>query len=139
MYKKSFILGLAVLFALFILSSFTYANSEDVKNAITNVTDTMVDGTTRLVDDVRSGVGSAENGIENMLDMNNKDNTRTVENTNDDGLVQDTMDYTTTRTTADMETTNNSNLWVWAILAIAAVVIIGLVWYYGMQNTTHRD
>ena len=43
----------------------------------------------------------------------------------------------TTRTT---DTTNgtflgmSSNTWTWFVLAIVAIAIVGLVWYYAMQN-----
>lgn len=28
----------------------------------------------------------------------------------------------------------SANTWTWFVLAIAAIAIVGLVWYYAMQN-----
>ena len=134
MYKKSLILVSVIFFALCIFSSCTFA-TDNVKNAISNVTNTVVDGAARLGDDVRSGVGNMENGIENTLNMNNDENVTKVhtDTDNNDG-------YMATRTTADATTTNDtSTLWIWLIVAIAAIVIIGLVWYYGTQNNVHHS
>ena len=136
MYKKSLILVSVILFVLCICSSFVLATNE-VKNAVSNVTNTVVDGVNNLGSDVRDGIGNAENGIEGALDMNNGDNRNTT--TNNTGMTANN-DYATTRTAADATTNNNgtSNLWIWLIVGIAAIMIIGLVWYYGTQNRTHH-
>lgn len=138
MRKKCFILVSVILFVLFIFSSFVSATN-DVKNGVSNVTNTIVDGVNRLGSDVRSGIGNAENGIEDALNMDV--NNRNVDvNRGTDSNNGMTSDYTADRTAAGLTTTNNaSTLWVWIIVAIAAVVIIGLVWYYGTQSNTHND
>lgn len=136
MYKKSLILVSVILFVLCVCSSFVCATNE-VKNAVSNVTNTVVDGVNHLGSDVRNGVGAAENGIEGALDMNNGDNKNTTTNNN---RMTTTNDYAVTRTTTDAMTNNGtSNLWIWLIVGIAAIMIIGLVWYYGTQNRTHHD
>ena len=63
--------------------------------------------------------------IQKIIDTNNDANT---------GIAG--TDYTATRTTADLTgtPTNTATTWVWIILAVSAVVIIGLVWYYATQN-----
>lgn len=137
MHKKSFILVSAILFVLFILTSFVSANDE-VKNAVSNVTDTIIDGAERLGSDVRNGVGAAENAVEDTLDMDNQNNQDDIHI--DDDNMGTARDYTATRTATDNLTTNDTaTMWMWLILAIAAVVIIGLVWYYGVQNDRHDD
>ena len=69
--------------------------------------------------------------------MNNGDNKNTTTNNN---RMTTTNDYAVTRTTTDAMTNNGtSNLWIWLIVGIAAIMIIGLVWYYGTQNRTHHD
>lgn len=154
MYKKGFILVSVILFALCIFSSTVFA-TENAKNAVTNVTDTVIDGTANLANDVREGVGNVENGIEDALDMNGDNETTNVDGTTTENNTAENTDataingttraiddgaYTTTRTTADATTNadDSSNMWIWLIVAIASIVIIGLVWYYGAQNTTHR-
>ena len=150
MNKKSFILVSAILFVIFVCSSFVYATN-DVKNAVNGATNTVVDGVDRLGSDVRDGIGDAENGVEDALNMNDKSTDNPSHGDDNDRVTTDgadmvtTGDYTATRTTADATTnattsTNASSLWIWLIIAIAAIVIVGLVWYYGTQNSnTHHD
>ena len=142
MYKKSLIILSTILFVICICASSVFATdgktTQDVKNGVTSVTDTVIDGVSRMGADVRNGIGDAENNIENTFDMNNNNNN----NNNDDMFLNGANDgYTTTRTTADATTNNDTNnMWVWLIVAVAAIVIIGLVWYYGTKNnTTHHD
>lgn len=136
MYKKSLILISVVLFVLCIFSGFVNA-TDSAKEMITDAKNTVVDGAMQLGNDVRNGVGAVENGVENgvndVLNMdNNVNSTNTARKTNDG--------YTATRTATNSTNYNNSaTLWVWLIVAIAAIVIIGLVWYYGSQNRTHTD
>ena len=135
MYKKSLILVSVILFALFIFSGFVSA-TDNVKNGVSNVVNTVVNGVNTMGADVRNGIGSAENGIEDALKI---DGNQTNNNGNN-GTDTRNNGYTATRTSTNALTGNNtSTLWVWLIVAIAAIVIIGLVWYYGAQNTTHHD
>ena len=135
MYKKSLIILSTFIFVLCITAFSVFATdntADNIKNGVSSVTNTVVDGVNRMGSDVRNGVGSVENGIEDALTMDNK--------TTDMAAPGTTTDYTATRTTADVTTDNNTaNLWVWMIVAVAAIVIVGLVWYYGTRNTTHHD
>ncbi len=136
MHKKSLILVSVILFVLCIFSGFVSATDE-AKNAVSNVTNTVIDGANHLGSDVRNGVGNMENGIEDALDF---DKNGTTDMMNDNTKAGTSSDYTATRTTANGTNNNNtSTLWVWLIVAIAAIVIIGLVWYYGTQNRPHND
>lgn len=136
MYKKSLILVSVILFVLCIFSGFVSATDE-AKNAVSNVTNTVIDGANHLGSDVRNGVGNMENGIEDALDF---DKNGTTDMMNDNTKAGTSSDYTATRTTANGTNNNNaSTLWVWLTVAIAAIVIIGLVWYYGTQNRPHND
>jgi len=134
MKRKSFILFIA----LFVISLGTicFANNmgNDVKNAVNGATNTIVDGTQNLAEDVRSGIGTAENTVENGV--------RNIGNAVMDG-ANDVMnagnnDYTTTRTaTEDVSVINNTaaTTWTWIAIAIATLVIVGLVWYYASERT----
>ena len=136
MHKKSLILVSVILFVLCIFSGFVSATDE-AKNAVSNVTNTVIDGANHLGSDVRNGVGNMENGIEDALDF---DKNGTTDMMNDNTKAGTSSDYTATRTTANGTNNNNaSTLWVWLTVAIAAIVIIGLVWYYGTQNRPHND
>lgn len=131
MYKKTLALVSVFFLVLFIFSGFVFANN-DMKNGVSNAVNTVVDGVKDLGSDVRNGIGNAENGIEGALKMD--DETITNEN-----AKLDNDSYIATRTATSATTANNTaTLWVWIIVAIAAIVIIGLVWYYGAQNNTHN-
>ena len=70
---------------------------------------------------------SVENGIEGALTMDNM-NTTNMQTTSND--------YTATRTSSTTNATgmNTSTMWVWMIVAIAAIGIVGLVWFYASQH-----
>lgn len=126
--KRKTLIILSILFALLFISTISFANN-DIKNGVHSATDAVIDGASNLVNDARKGVGAIENTVENgAKDIGNAINR---DNTNS---------YTTTRTATTVTTTNgmNSTLWTWVILAVATVVIIGLIWYYASQNN-HVD
>ena len=146
MYKKTLIL-VSIIFCIICISTFSFA-TDAVKNAMNGATNTVMDGVNSLGSDVRTGVGNLENGIEGAInDMgdNGENNDNNTENNNDTENQTTTdnfdtrmtgTDYTATRTTADLTgtTANTATTWVWIILAVSAVVIVGLVWYYATQN-----
>ena len=127
MKRKTFII-LSILFAILFISTISFANN-DIKDGVHSATDAVIDGASNLVNDARKGVGAIENTVENGA----KDIGNAIHNDNTNG-------YTATRTATTGTTTNgmNSTLWTWVILAVAAVVIIGLIWYYASQNN-HVD
>lgn len=92
-----------------------------------------VEGTGNVIKDGASAVG---NGVKDLGDsMKNGVNTTTGAMTanNNDG---DTG-YTAVRTATDGTFMGmNGTTWTWFILAIAALAIIGVVWYYAMQNSS---
>lgn len=146
MLKKLYFLIL--LFIAFIIFTYNYVfaqNSiDDMKNTANNV---------------KNAVGNAENAVENTVkDVTNsvKNETNEMQNNaqndaqnNSNNYSQDTMlrnntsNYNATRTSS--ETNNglfgmNSTTWIWLILAIAAIGIISLVYYYsaGVTNNNHN-
>ena len=130
--KVSIILFIA--FCFLCVSNFCFATDNNmgnnIKNTVGSGVNTVVDGVGNLAEDARNGVGHIENGIENTFNMDNGDNR------NDNA-----GNYNATRT-AITDSGNNggmlgidtTTMWIWVILAIAAIVIVGLVWYYGSQN-----
>lgn len=126
--KRKTLIILSILFALLFISTISFANN-DIKDGVHSATDTVIDGASNLVNDARKGVGAIENTVENGA----KDIGNAMHHDNTNG-------YTATRTATTGTTTNgmNSTLWTWVILAVAAVVIIGLIWYYASQNN-HVD
>lgn len=126
--KRKTLIILSILFALLFISTISFANN-DIKDGVHSATDAVIDGASNLVNDARKGVGAIENTVENGA----KDIGNAMHHDNTNG-------YTATRTATTETTTNgmNSTLWTWVILAVAAVVIIGLIWYYASQNN-HVD
>ena len=134
MKRKSFILLIALIVISFCTVCFADDMGNNVKNTVNGATNTVVDGTQNLAEDVRDGIGNAENTIENGA--------RNIGNAIMDG-ANDVMnmgdnDYTTTRTGAeDISVINNTaaTTWTWIAVAIASLVIVGVVWYYSAQHT----
>ena len=126
--KRKTLIILSILFALLFISTISFANN-DIKDGVHSATDAVIDGASNLVNDARKGVGAIESTVENGA----KDISNAIHHDNTNG-------YTTTRTATTGTTTNgmNSTLWTWVILAVASVVIIGLIWYYASQNN-HVD
>ena len=138
--KKQLSIILATMFAIILISTLSFATSE-LKNDVHNVTDTVIDGTKNLGEDVRNGIQNAENTIENGAKNIGNALTNDVDNTmktNDDTNFNNTNDtgYTVTKTAAtDFNNTMNSSIWTWIALAIAAAVIVGSVWFYAVEHT----
>ena len=136
MLKKSLLI-LLIISCILCISNVCFANNTagNVKNAVNSGTNTVVDGMSNLAGGVRNGIGHVENGIEDALtmdDMNTKNNDAMTAGTT-------TGDYTATRTATATDATglggvNTTTMWVWIIVALASIVIVGLVWYYGSQN-----
>lgn len=142
MLKKSLFI-LFIIFSILCISSICFATNtaNNVKNAVGKSTNTVVDGMSNLAGGIRNGVGHVENGIEDALTMDEKDNTntRTSDNFTNGGTTSDTSNYTATRTATTTDTTgilgiDTSTMWVWLVVAIAAIGIVALVWFYGSQN-----
>lgn len=128
MQKKSLIV-LFIIVCILCVSNVCFANNtmNNMKNGVMSATNTVVDGVENLAADAREGVGDIENSIEGALTM-------------DTNMVRtNTNGYTSARTSATMTdtTTGTATLWIWAIVAIAAIGIIGLVWFYATQNRVH--
>lgn len=137
--NKKFCISFAILLSVIFSVTFCFATSN-------------TDGLGNAVNDVRNFVGGVENTVENAaLDISNtsKDITGDMEN----GMYSDmktngTMGVTTGNTAGQYSTartaTDNtvmgmtSTAWTWVILAIVAIAIVALVWYYSMQITNNN-
>lgn len=137
MKRKSFIL-LVVLFLL-AFSTVCFANDigNDVKNTVNGATNTLVDGTQNLAEDVRSGIGTAEDTIESGV----KNVGAAIMDGASDFMSATDNNYTATRTSTEDDTTVINNTaamtWTWIAVAIAGIVIVGVVWYYASEQSKH--
>lgn len=130
MTKKIF--ALIIAFFLIVSTSFVFAANTEIGNSMNTAGNT-----------IKNVVGGAENVIENgasAIGTGIKD----LGNTFADGASRVTNNrntgYTSTRTATARTADNgtflgmNSTTWTWFVLAIATIAIVGLVWYYAMQN-----
>ena len=91
-----------------------------------------------------NAVNNAANTTHNTVGMNNNNNT--LNNNNTTAMGTTNTGYTANRTATTRTTTANtgtflgmtSTAWTWLILAIAAVVIVALVWYYSNQISNSK-
>ena len=130
MLKKVFSLLIA-LFLLFFTSSVFAANNEvgDSMNKAGNTVKNVVGGAENVVEDAAGAIGT---GVKDL------GNTVSHRASNVTGNMND--GYTATRTTATRTADNrgflgmSANTWTWLVLAVVAIAIVGLVWYYVAQN-----
>lgn len=133
MTKKIFALIIGVLLILTTSCVFA-ANNEigDSMNKSGNTIKNVVGGAENVLENAGSAIGTGIKDLGNTF----ADGAARVTN---NGNNQNTG-YRTTRTATARTADNgtflgmNSTTWTWFVLAIATIAIVGLVWYYAMQN-----
>lgn len=153
MYKKLLIVS-ALLIAIVFSFSTCFANtaqdiSNGVKNAVDNTKNAVENAGKGISDTSKNITGAIENGANNMANntMNNINNNVKTNMNNGNTFartngVTGTNRYTATRTAAGGATFMGmtATTWTWLILGIAAIAIVGMVWYYSMQTrSSHYD
>lgn len=105
--------------------------AKNAGNTVQNVGNTIRDGANQAGNEVKDSANKAGNSIENGANAVEKSIT------NNNGTNYDATRTSTEGTFMGM----TSNTWSWLILGIAAIAIIGLVWYYSVQlnNNKHND
>lgn len=150
MNKKIFI-SILIVFAI-LLSTFVFANNDttlgnELKNSIDKSGDTLQnvgEGARNIASDIGNGIQNAASnvgqGVEDMFDGN--DDNWGDNNNNGNNGNNENDGYVATRTTTDggagMAGMMNNTTWIWLIMGIVAVAIVGLTWYYVTQNTDAR-
>lgn len=142
MTKKVFAIIIAIVLMLCVSNVFA-ANNElgDSMNKAGNTVKNVVGGAENVVEDAAGAIGTGVKNTANAVgtgvkDLGNTFSTGAARVTNNDH--RNNSNYTTTRTA----TTGNkatflgmsANTWTWFVLAIVTLAIVGLVWYYAMQN-----
>jgi hypothetical protein len=130
MTKKVFAFLIAI-FITFATSSVFAAN--EVKDAMDNAGNgiqNVVDGAGNVIKDAGNTIS---NGTKNVVNaVSNEANMLSTGMTNNN--------YTATRTSTDATIMGMSaNTWTWFVLAIVALAIIAVVWYYAAQNNTEYN
>lgn len=142
MLKKIFALIIAL--SLIVCTSYVFANNElgDSMNKTGNTIKGAAEGARNVVGNVENGVEAGAAGVMNGIkDLGNTFSAGASRVTNDANraMTSNNNNYSATRTsTGGTFMGMNGNTWTWFILAIAALAIVGLVWYYAMQNDTNR-
>lgn len=143
MLKKSLI-SILVFCLITFMSSFIFA--ANIVEGTENVLRDAGNGIQGAVDKTGDSLRNAKDGVTNMMDnMGDRAENAGDDMADDMGIGGFTNDgdagsYTATRTNAYTNggARNNSSL-VWLILAVVAIIIVALVWYYGAQTNTNRN
>lgn len=109
-------------------------------NVVKDAGAALTNGVQNVGNAIGNGVRTVGNTITGGTTSNNGSYGATRTGTTTAGMTRtDNMngDYTATRTATDGTIMGMSpNTWTWFVLAIATLAIVGLVWYYAMQNKT---
>lgn len=131
---------LFISFAIIVLSlccSVCFAAEE---NSNVNLGEEITDSLDKAGDSVRNVADDVMNGVNgNTRNNRNNNNNYNTRNNNMDNNVF-TNGYNAVRTSVDDVATGNmsTTTWIWIILAVAAIVIVAMVWYYAVQDN-NRD
>lgn len=130
----AFLIGISILF----ITSSVFATNEvkasmdkagsSIQNAVNGAGNVVRNGASAIGNGIKDVGNSVQHGVSSMGQA-------ATETTTTDG-------YTATRAATQTRSTTqggtflgmSANTWTWFVLAIAALAIIGLVWYYAMQN-----
>ena len=116
-------LSLATACILFLSGSAVFANTNSISEGMSNVGNEVQSSWDKLGNSVQNAGNHIANGMSNMGMTATNDNQRN-------------NDYTAIRTATNTPTIlgMNGTMWTWFVFAILSVVVIALVWYYGMQQ-----
>ena len=141
---KKISLFIAVIAAIVLFTSFSFATNlgNEVQSSMEKTGNTMgnmVEGATDAGKNAVNNVGNAlsdtmnniRNGINDMTnDMDNNTNSQNDANNN----------YTAARTATFGTGIGSNTMWIWVVLGVVALLIIGLSWYYMSDNkSSHHD
>lgn len=141
---KRFLMFTAILFTVITFAtSYSFANNstmEQMKDSIRNA----VGGTENVVEDAaKDGSNSIKSGFNSMGDMTNSavhGTSEAISNTATNFPADNNGGYTATRTATDTNFAGmNGTVWMWLIIGVVALAVIGFIWYYAMQKTSEAD
>lgn len=139
MAKRIFAFVIAILLVL--CTSYVFAANNEMSDSMNKAGNTIehaTDGVRNVVGNVENGAARIGNGVQ---DLGNTFADGAARVANDGVTLNANNDdqYTAVRTaTGGSFMGMNGTTWTWFILAIAALVIVGLVWYYAMQNNEYK-
>ena len=135
---KKIIISLAIIILSLCCSvCFAADNNSNVNlgDQITDSLDKTGDSVRNVTSDVMDAGANTMRSIGNTVDgdnnNNNNDNRMSQRNLSND------TNYNAVRTSVDEVTTNgtmSATTWIWIILAVAAIVIVAMIWYYAVKT-----
>lgn len=135
---KRVFLSLAIIILSVLCCSVCFAADN---NSNVNLGEQITDSLDKTGDSVRNAAGDVMNTIDgdNNRTRNNNNNNYNMNNgtsKNNNNNYTNGTGYNAVRTSVDQMTTGNmsTTTWIWIILAVAAIVIVAMVWYYAVQN-----
>jgi len=161
MTKKVFAILIAFVFMMF--TTTVFAATGEMGNSMNKAGNTVrnvVGGAENVLEDAGSAIGT---GMRNLGDTftagaarvtnnnndnysnngnNNNNNSNTGNNNSNYTTGNGSTGYTATRTGTDTGVRvlgMSANTWTWFILAITAIAIVGLVWYYATQRQNDNE
>lgn len=113
------------------------------ENSNVNLGEEITDSLDKTGDSVRNVADDVMNGVDgNTRNNNNNNNDNYNYNTRNNNMDNNvfTNGYNAVRTSVDDVATGNmsTTTWIWIILAVAAIIIVAMVWYYAVQDN-NRD
>jgi len=144
MVKKIFLL-VTMLATILFLTSFSFAanNTKNLGNDIKDSLDKAGNNVGNWVNDVKDAGQSAMNNVGNATEgaMNDIGNMTNNGDSDDNYRYNGTTNgnYAASRTATFENATNNGTTWLWVILGVVALIIIGLSWYYMSDNKNNHN
>ena len=145
-------LSLAIIVVCLCCSGWFAADNSNVNlgDQITDSLDKTGDSIRNVTSDVMDAGANTMRSMGNTIDGDNNNNTTTNRNNhtnngnnnnNDNRMSQRNLsngtNYNAVRTSVDEATTNgtmSTTTWIWIILAVAAIVIVAMIWYYAVKT-----
>lgn len=135
----------AILFTVIaFLTGYSYANNtameqmkDSIRNAVGGTENVVEDAAKNGADGVKKGFNSLGNTTNSVVHgisdgMNNTTSGYPLDNDNNND------DYTARRTNTTFAGTNGT-MWTWLIIGIAAIAVLGFLWYYSMQKASDKN
>ena len=146
MKKKLFALSVIAIISLFSISYTVFASNmvNDIRDGVGDAENTVEDAINAISNTVKDDTETMSNSAENTENktQNSIENVTAGASTTTDNSMNTTSDYSAARTTTTTDTTTSTgmttNMYMWIIIGITAVGIAVLLWSYFTQNNSNN-
>lgn len=142
---KKLLISFVLILSLIIPFGICYANdemqkaSDSAKNAISGAENAIEGAAKNTGNAIKDGMNQAGNMIKDSASKAGNSIQNGVDNL-ENSMSNTSTNYDATRTSAEGTFMGmTSTTWSWLILGIAAIAIIGLVWYYSVQLNNGKN